>query len=59
VIFLYAKLESLAVNGIEGFLVQIEVDLGGGLPSFEIVGLPDMAVKEVRDRVWAANKIFR
>jgi magnesium chelatase family protein len=52
-------LESLAVNGIEGFLVQIEVDLGGGLPSFEIVGLPDMAVKEVRDRVRAANKIFR
>jgi magnesium chelatase family protein len=51
---LYAKLESLAVNGVDGFPVAIEVDLGGGLPSFDIVGLPDLAVKEARDRVRAA-----
>lgn len=49
-----AKVESMAVNGIDGYLVQIEVDLGGGMPSFDIVGLPDMAVREARDRVRAA-----
>ncbi len=51
-----AKVETMAVNGIEGFIVQIEVDLGGGMPSFDIVGLPDMAVRESRDRVRAAIK---
>jgi magnesium chelatase family protein len=51
-----AKVESLAVNGIDGYLVQIEVDLGGGFPGFDIVGLPDVAVKESRDRVRAAIK---
>ncbi len=51
-----AKVESLAVNGIDGYLVQIEVDLGGGFPGFDIVGLPDVAVKEARDRVRAAIK---
>lgn len=55
-IWLLAKVETLAVNGIDGFLVQIEVDLGGGMPSFDIVGLPDMAVREARDRVRAAIK---
>ncbi len=49
-----AKIESMAVNGVDGFIVQIEVDLGGGMPSFDIVGLPDTAVKEARDRVRAA-----
>ncbi|HEY8464274.1 MAG TPA: YifB family Mg chelatase-like AAA ATPase [Bacillota bacterium] len=53
---MFAKLESLAVNGVDGYPVQIEVDLGGGLPSFDIVGLPDLAVKEARDRVRAAIK---
>lgn len=51
-----AKVESLAVSGIDGYLVQIEVDLGGGFPGFDIVGLPDVAVKEARDRVRAAIK---
>ena len=51
-----AKIESLAVNGIEGFIVQIEVDLALGMPCFDIVGLPDLAVKESRDRVRSAIK---
>lgn len=51
-----AKVESLAVNGVEGFLVQIEVDLHYGMPCFDIVGLPDVAVKEARERVRAAIK---
>jgi magnesium chelatase family protein len=53
---LFAKLESLAVNGVDGYPVQIEVDLGNGMPCFDIVGLPDLAVKEARDRVRAAIK---
>jgi magnesium chelatase family protein len=53
---LFAKLESLAVNGVDGYPVQIEVDLGDGMPAFDIVGLPDLAVKEARDRVRAAIK---
>ncbi|HPT86993.1 MAG TPA: YifB family Mg chelatase-like AAA ATPase [Bacillota bacterium] len=51
-----AKIISLAYAGIDGYPVQIEVDLGGGVPSFDIVGLPDLAVREARDRVRAAIK---
>lgn len=51
-----AKVESLANSGIDGYIVGIEVDLGGGLASFDIVGLPDLAVRESRDRVRAAIK---
>ena len=51
---MYASVSSCAVLGIEGYLVNVEVDLSGGLPAFDIVGLPDSAVKESRDRVRAA-----
>lgn len=51
-----AKVESFAVIGVDGFLVRIEVDLNFGIPCFDIVGLPDTAVKEARDRVRAAIK---
>ncbi|MBE6948609.1 MAG: ATP-binding protein [Ruminococcaceae bacterium] len=47
---------SLGITGIRGYDVQVEVSLSGGLPSFDIVGLPDAAVKESRDRVRAAIK---
>jgi magnesium chelatase family protein len=53
---LFSKIESLAFSGVEGYLVQIEVDLGGGIPAFDIVGLPDLAVREARDRVRASIK---
>jgi magnesium chelatase family protein len=42
------------VTGIEGYLVTVEVDIGPGLPCFEIVGLPGAAVRESRERVRAA-----
>jgi magnesium chelatase family protein len=45
---------SCATVGIEGFLVEVEADLGVGLPTFSIVGLPDAAVRESRERVLAA-----
>ncbi len=49
-----AKVSSAAVAGIEGFIVQVEVDLSPGLPTFATVGLPDAAVRESKDRVVAA-----
>ncbi|MBQ9349252.1 MAG: YifB family Mg chelatase-like AAA ATPase [Oscillibacter sp.] len=47
---------SLGLNGIAGYEVQAEVFLSGGLPAFDVVGLPDAAVKEARERVRAAIK---
>ncbi len=47
---------SLAINGLDGELVRVEVDASGGLPGFDIVGLPDTAVRESKDRVRAALK---
>jgi len=49
-----AKVKSAAVVGLEGRLVDVEVDISSGLPSFTIVGLPDAAVQEARERVRAA-----
>ena len=49
-----AKIQSAAVVGIDAFEVQVELDCGPGLPAFQMVGLPDIAVKEARDRVKAA-----
>ncbi|MDD5938478.1 MAG: YifB family Mg chelatase-like AAA ATPase [Clostridiales bacterium] len=50
------QVRSLGLRGVEGYEVTAECDLSGGLPNFEIVGLPDAAVKEARDRVRAAVK---
>ncbi|MBM3132345.1 MAG: YifB family Mg chelatase-like AAA ATPase [Chloroflexi bacterium] len=49
-----AKVISAAVIGLEGQLVEVEVDISGGLPSTTIVGLPDTAVQESRERVRSA-----
>ena len=49
-----AKVLSCAVVGLEGAIVEVEVDISPGLPSFTIVGLPDTAVQEARERVRAA-----
>jgi magnesium chelatase family protein len=51
-----AKVLSSAVLGIDGYIVEVEVDIAGGLPSFSTVGLPEGAVKESKDRVKAAIK---
>ena len=50
------SVRSLGLSGISGFVVETEVYLSNGLPNFEIVGLPDAAVKEARERVRAAVK---
>lgn len=53
---MFAKVSSLGIRGIDGFEVNVEVDISGGLPKFEIVGLPDAAVKESKERVRSALK---
>ena len=49
-----SKVVSAAVLGIDAYIVNTEVDIASGLPSFSIVGLPDAAVRESKDRVVAA-----
>ena len=51
-----SQISSMGVFGIEGFPVEVQTDVSGGLPTFEVVGLPDNAVKESRERVRAAIK---
>lgn len=51
-----AFISSCGLSGIEGFAVDVEVNLAHGMPMFEIVGLPDASVKESRERVRAAIK---
>ena len=51
-----AKLRSMAVIGIDAFEIGIEADISEMLPSFTIVGLPDGAVRESRERVMSAIK---
>ena len=49
-----AKIHSAAIMGVDGYQVDVEVDVNTGLPAFDIVGLPDNAVKESRERVRTA-----
>lgn len=51
-----ARIFSCAVIGLEGVVVEVEVDAGRGLPRMTIVGLPDAAVQESRERVQSAIK---
>lgn len=51
-----SKVLSGAVMGVDAFLVDVEIDVSGGLPNMTVVGLPDTAVRESRERVKAAIK---
>jgi len=53
---MFCRIRSGGVLGIDGFLVDVEVDLASGLPQFNIVGLPDKAINEAKDRVRSALK---
>ena len=48
--------KSMALHGLEGFLIDVQVDVSTGLPSWDIVGLPDVSVKESKERVRTAIK---
>jgi len=51
-----SKVKSIALNGLDGNLVEIQTDISNGIPEFEIVGLPDTSVKEAKKRINAAIK---
>lgn len=53
---MFSRLKSVGLFGIESYMIEVEADVSTGLPAFDIVGLPDTAVKESRDRVRAAVK---
>lgn len=48
--------KSMALHGLNGYLISIQVDISAGMPYFEIVGLPDTSVKESKERVKTAIK---
>lgn len=45
---------SVALVGVEGYLVEVEADLAAGLPAMTLIGLPDATLNEARDRIRAA-----
>lgn len=51
-----SQIYSCGLLGIDGYIVTVETDLSNGLPAFDIVGLPDTAVREAKERVRAAIK---
>ncbi|MDR3313413.1 MAG: YifB family Mg chelatase-like AAA ATPase [Oscillospiraceae bacterium] len=53
---MFAKINSAGCYGMEAFNVEVEADVSRGLPRFDVVGLPDAAVSEARDRVRSAMK---
>lgn len=53
---MFSKVISLGLFGMDAYKVTVEADISGGLPRFDIVGLPDTAVSESRERVRAAIK---
>lgn len=48
--------KSMSLLGVEGYFVDVQVDVGGGLPNWEVVGLPDTSVRESKERVRTAIK---
>ena len=48
--------KSMSLQGLEGFLVDVQVDVSAGMPNWEVVGLPDASVKESKERVRTAIK---
>ena len=53
---MFTRLHSAGILGIDAYMVEVEADITTGFASFDVVGLPDMAVKESRDRVRSALK---
>ncbi len=48
--------KSMSLLGLDGYLISVQVDVSGGFPGWEIVGLPDVSVKEAKERVRTAIK---
>jgi len=52
-------IKSITLQGLQGYLVSAQVDVSSGMPNFEIVGLPDVTVKESKERIKTAIKNSR
>ena len=55
-VIMLSIVKSMSLQGLEGFLVDVQVDVSAGMPSFEVVGLPDATVREAKERVKTAIK---
>ena len=53
---MFAKIKSLGLFGLDAFIVDVEASIDRGIPAFDIVGLPDAAVRESRNRVRSTIK---
>ena len=53
---MFSKVKSFSLLGLDGLLIDVEVDINKGLPSYDVVGLPDVAVKESKERVRSSIK---
>lgn len=51
-----SMVKSMCLHGLEGYPIEVQVDVSGGLPCFEIVGLPDTSIREAKERVKTAIK---
>ena len=51
-----STVKSMSLHGLDGYVIDVQVDVSAGMPSWEIVGLPDTSVKESKERVRTAIK---
>ena len=51
---MYSKTKTCVLNGLNGYDIDVEADLSSGLQAFNIVGLPDLSIKESKERVKSA-----
>ena len=48
--------KSMTLHGLQGFLIDVQVDVSAGMPAWDVVGLPDISVREAKERVRTAIK---
>ena len=49
-------IKTMSLQGLDGYLIDVQVDVTGGIPNWDIVGLPDTSIREAKERVRAAIK---
>lgn len=52
----FSKVKSMGLMGLDGYMIEVQTDISNGMPAYEIVGLPDAAVREAKERVRSAIK---
>ena len=49
-----SKIKAITLNGLDGNLIEVQTDISNGIPEFDIIGLPDVTVKEAKKRIKSA-----